>query len=82
MVAFLTRIFLILRARFKSRERLEVENTVLRQQVIVLSCKARTGVQPPYLEVACCNPNSWFMCVARPRAVAPSQAKGLRVRKS
>lgn len=37
MVAFPTRLLLILRARFKSRERLETENTVLRQQVIVLS---------------------------------------------
>ena len=41
MVAFLIRLFLILRARFKSRVRLEAENTVLRQQVIVLSRRAQ-----------------------------------------
>jgi hypothetical protein len=41
MVAFLIRFLLILRARFKSRVRLEAENTVLRQQVIVLSRRAR-----------------------------------------
>ncbi len=40
MVAFLTRILLILRARFKSRERLEAENILLRQQVIVLNRKS------------------------------------------
>jgi hypothetical protein len=34
MVAFLIRFLLILRARFKSRVRLEAENTVLRQQVV------------------------------------------------
>ena len=44
MVVFLTRLLLILRARFKSRERLEAENIILRQQVIVLSRKSRTRV--------------------------------------
>jgi transposase InsO family protein len=45
MVVFLTRLLLILRARFKSRERLEAENTVLRQQVIVLSRRVRRRVR-------------------------------------
>ena len=34
-----------MRARFKSRARLEAENVVLRQQVIVLSSKVRTRVR-------------------------------------
>ena len=37
MVAFLTRLMLMLRARFKSRARLEAENLVLRQQLLVLN---------------------------------------------
>jgi hypothetical protein len=37
MVAFVTQLLLILRARFKGRQRLEAENILLRQQVIVLS---------------------------------------------
>jgi hypothetical protein len=35
MVAFLTRLMVVLRARFKSRARLETENLVLRQQLLV-----------------------------------------------
>src|SRR6516162_5715586 len=45
MVAFLTRILLIMLARFKSRERLEAENIVLRQQIIVLSRRVRRRVR-------------------------------------
>jgi transposase InsO family protein len=37
MVAFLTRLMLVLRARFRSRARLEAENLVLRQQLLVLN---------------------------------------------
>jgi hypothetical protein len=36
MVAFLTRLMLVLRAWFKSRVSLEAENVVLRQQLLVL----------------------------------------------
>ena len=45
MVAYLTRLLLILGARFKARERLEAENILLRQQVIILSRRSRTRVQ-------------------------------------
>jgi hypothetical protein len=37
MVAFLTRLMLVLRTRLKSRARLEAENLVLRQQLLVLN---------------------------------------------
>jgi hypothetical protein len=37
MVAFLIRLMVVLRARFKSRARLEAENLVLRQQLLVLN---------------------------------------------
>jgi hypothetical protein len=37
MVALLTRLMLVLRARFMSRARLEAENLVLRQQLLVLN---------------------------------------------
>jgi hypothetical protein len=37
MVAFLIRLMVVFRARFKSRERLEAENLVLRQQLLVLN---------------------------------------------
>ena len=37
MVAFLTRLMLVLRAGFESRARLEAENLVLRQQLLVLN---------------------------------------------
>ena len=42
MFAFLTRLLLVARSRLKSRASLEAENIVLRQQVIVLSRKARS----------------------------------------
>ena len=45
MVAFLTRLLLVLRSRVKSRVRLEAENLVLRQQLVVLSRKSRTRVR-------------------------------------
>jgi len=44
MVAFLTWLLLLARSRFKSRARLEAENMVLRQQVIVLRRRSRTRV--------------------------------------
>jgi hypothetical protein len=37
MFAFLAKLHLVVRSRLKSRARLEAENLVLRQQVIVLS---------------------------------------------
>jgi hypothetical protein len=37
MVAFLTRLMVVLRAHLKSRARLEAENLVLRQQLLVLN---------------------------------------------
>ena len=37
MLEFLTKLLLVARSRLKSRARLEAENLVLRQQVIVLS---------------------------------------------
>ncbi len=40
MIAFLTWLLLVFRLRLKSRVRLEAENLVLRQQVIVLSRKS------------------------------------------
>jgi hypothetical protein len=40
MVEFLTNLLLVARSRLKSRARLEAENLVLRQQVIVLSLKS------------------------------------------
>ena len=42
MFAFLTKLLLVARSRLKSRARLEAENLILRQQVIVLSRKARS----------------------------------------
>jgi hypothetical protein len=45
MVEFLTKLLLVARSRLKSRARLEAENLVLRQQVIVLSRKSRSRVQ-------------------------------------
>jgi hypothetical protein len=41
MFALLTKILLVVRSRLKSRARLEAENIVLRQQVIVLSPSPR-----------------------------------------
>ena len=43
MFAFLTKLLLVAQARLKSRARLEAENLVLRQQVIVLSRKSGRG---------------------------------------
>lgn len=45
MVEFLTKLLLVARAKLKSRARLEAENIVLRQQVIVLSRKAPSRVR-------------------------------------
>jgi transposase InsO family protein len=45
MFAFLTKLLLVARSRLKSRARLEAENLVLRQQVIVLSRKSPSRVR-------------------------------------
>jgi hypothetical protein len=45
MLAFLTKLLLVARTRLKSRAKLEAENIVLRQQVIVLSRKIRSRVR-------------------------------------
>jgi hypothetical protein len=42
MIDFLIKFLLVVRSRLKSRARLEAENMVLRQQMIVLSRKARS----------------------------------------
>jgi len=44
MVEFLTKLLLVARSHLKSRARLEAENIVLRQQVIVLSRKSPSRV--------------------------------------
>ena len=45
MIEFLIKLLLVARSKLKSRARLEAENIVLRQQVIVLSRKARSPVR-------------------------------------
>ena len=45
MIEFLIKFLLVARSRLKSRARLEAENIVLRQQVIVLSRKARSRLR-------------------------------------
>jgi transposase InsO family protein len=45
MVEILIKLLLVARSKLKSRARLEAENIVLRQQVIVLSRKARTRLR-------------------------------------
>src|ERR1700730_18163752 len=45
MFAFPIRLLLVARSRLKSRARLEAENIILRQQVIVLSRKAPSRVR-------------------------------------
>jgi hypothetical protein len=40
MFVFLTKLWLILRSRLRSRARLEAENLVLRRQVLILSRKS------------------------------------------
>ncbi len=50
MGGFLTRLLLLLRARLKSRVRLEAENLVLRQQVTVLNRKHRVRVTLRYFD--------------------------------
>ena len=45
MVEFLIKLLLVARTKLKSRARLEAENIVLRQQVIVLSRKTRSRVR-------------------------------------
>jgi len=44
MVEFVIKLLLVARSRLKSREKLEAENIVLRQHVIVLSRKSRSRV--------------------------------------
>jgi len=45
MVEILIKLLLVARSKLKSRARLEAENIVLRQQVIVLSRKARSRLR-------------------------------------
>jgi hypothetical protein len=45
MFEFLIKLLLVARTKLKSRARLEAENIVLRQQMIVLSRKARSRVR-------------------------------------
>jgi hypothetical protein len=45
MVAFLTQLLLAIRSRFMRRARLEAENLILRQQLIVLRRKSPTRVR-------------------------------------
>jgi hypothetical protein len=45
MLEFLTQLLVVARSRLKSRARLEAENLVLRQQVIVLSRKSASRVR-------------------------------------
>jgi hypothetical protein len=45
MAAVLTRLMLVLRAGFKSRARLEAENLVLRQQLLVLNRRLQTRLR-------------------------------------
>ena len=45
MIEFLIKFLLVARSKLKSRARLEAENIVLRQQVIVLSRKTRSRVR-------------------------------------
>jgi len=45
MFVFLIRLLLVARSRLKSQARLEAENIILRQQVIVLSRKAPSRVR-------------------------------------
>jgi hypothetical protein len=45
MFAFLIKLMLVARSRLKSRARLEAENLVLRQQVIILSRKSQSRVR-------------------------------------
>ena len=47
MVEFLIKLLLVARSKLKSRARLEAENIVLRQQVIVLSRKASVAATAP-----------------------------------
>jgi len=45
MVEILTKLLLVARSKLKSQARLEAENIALRQQVIVLSRKARSRLR-------------------------------------
>src|SRR6202043_1848653 len=45
MVAFLTQLLLTIRSRFTRRARLEAENLILRQQLVVLRRKCPTRVR-------------------------------------
>ena len=45
MVAFLTQLLLTIRSRFTQRARLEAENLLLRQQLVVLRRKSPTRVR-------------------------------------
>jgi hypothetical protein len=45
MVAFFTQLLLAIRSRFSRRARLEAENLILRQQLVVLRCKSSKRVR-------------------------------------
>ena len=45
MVAFLTQLLLAIRSRFTRRARVEAENLILRQQLVVLRRKSPTRVK-------------------------------------
>src|SRR5215475_5428513 len=45
MLAFLTKLLLIVRSRLRSQARLEAENLVLRRQVLILSRESPTRVR-------------------------------------
>ena len=45
MVGFLTQLLLAIRSRFTRRARLEAENLLLRQQLVVLRRKSQTRVR-------------------------------------
>ena len=55
MVAFLTQLLLAIRSRFTRRARLEAENLLLRQQLVVLRRKLPTPVRPAVPEADLTN---------------------------
>src|SRR6202043_118634 len=57
MVAFLTQLLLAIRSRFTRRARLEAENLILRQQLVVLRRNLET--RETGTSIACC----WYGCI-------------------
>jgi hypothetical protein len=66
MVAFLTQLQLAIRSRFTQRTRLEVENLILRQQLVVLRRKSSTRVRPWNIEKASLWPRFGWPRLSRP----------------